>query len=82
MVCCNCKGKLWYGDPKGVAGTFFACGCECHKHGGKYPERKQKNYEKRHPEMNPKVKDFPKWFENDKNDKIQQKKDIRSEKGE
>ena len=83
MVCCNCANKKgWYGDPKGKAGTFFECGCDCHKHGNKYPEKKMKTFLKKNPENNPKVRDFPKWFENDKKDKIQQKKDIRAERGE
>ena len=83
MVCCNCANQNgWYGDPKGKAGTFFKCGCDCHNHNKVYPEKKMKTYLKNNPENNAKVKDFPKWFENDKKDKIQQKKDIRAERGE
>jgi len=80
MVCCNCKGKLYYGDPKGVAGTFFKCGCACHEHGNKYPEKKMKAYLKKNPENNPKVRDFPKWFEDDKKEKQQIQKDNRTQK--
>ena len=75
MVCCNCdrrKGKRsgWYGDAKGEPGTFFKCGCLCHKNKGKYPHKLQQAYEKKNPETNPKVKNFPEWFEKDKLKKI------------
>ena len=80
MVCCNCKGKAWYGDPQGKPGTFFKCACLCHEHRGKYPEKKMKAYLKKNPETNSKVKDFPKWFENDKKEKQSIAKDIRSQK--
>ena len=77
MVCCNCKGKAVYGDPKGVAGTFFECGCECHKHAGKYPTKKQTGFEKRNPETNKKILNFPKWFENDKAEKLAKQEEAR-----
>jgi len=80
MVCCNCKGKAWYGDPLGKVGTFFECGCQCHKNKGIYPKAKQARWEKKHPDTNPKSKDFPKWFENDKREKQAKAKEIRTQK--
>lgn len=81
QTCCNCKPYGYYGDPRGPQDTWFKCACECHNYGGKYPEAKQKRYEKKHPEENPKVKNFPQWFKEEGERKRKQRKENLEDSG-